>query len=152
MSRKVVDSINSPPEKNKYMKGIYSWVGFNTTNISYEVAPRLNGATSFNFRNLYKLAINGLFNFTTFPLKIWTYIGLTVASFSFLYSIVILVKTLVFGIDTPGYASTMIAVLFMGSIQLIGIGVLGEYISLIFIESKQRPSYVIKQLIKLNND
>ena len=152
MSRKVVDTINSLPEKNKFMKGIYSWVGFNTTNISYEVAPRLNGATSFNFLNLYKLAINGMFNFTTFPLKIWTYIGLTVASFSFLYSIVILVKTLIFGIDTPGYASTMIAVLFMGSIQLIGIGVLGEYISLIFIESKQRPSYVIRQLIKLHDD
>jgi len=152
MSRRVVDAINSLPEKNKYMKGIYSWVGFKTTNISYDVAPRLNGVTSFNFFNLYKLAINGLFNFTTLPLKIWTYIGLTVASFSFLYSIIILVKTLIFGVDTPGYASTIIAVLFMGGIQLIGVGVLGEYISLIFTESKQRPSYIIKDLIKSNND
>ena len=152
MSRRVVNAINSLPEKNKYMKGIYSWVGFKTTNISYEVAPRLNGVTTFNFLNLYKLAINGLFNFTTLPLKIWTYIGLTVASFSFLYSIIILVKTLIFGVDTPGYASTIIAVLFMGGIQLIGIGVLGEYISLIFTESKQRPSYIIKDVIKSNND
>lgn len=152
MSRRVVNAINSLPEKNKYMKGIYSWVGFKTTNISYEVAPRLNGVTSFNFLILYKLAINGLFNFTTLPLKIWTYIGLTVASFSFLYSVIILVKTLIFGVDTPGYASTIIAVLFMGGIQLIGIGVLGEYISLIFTESKQRPSYIIKDVIKSNND
>ena len=152
MSRKVVDAINSLPEKNKYMKGIYSWVGFKTTNISYEVAPRVNGVTSFNLLNLYKLAINGLFNFTTLPLKIWIYIGLSVATFSFLYAIVILVKTLIFGIDTPGYASTIIAVLFMGGIQLIGIGVLGEYISLIFTESKQRPTYIIKDLIKLSND
>jgi glycosyltransferase involved in cell wall biosynthesis len=152
MSRKVVDAINSLPEKNKYMKGIYSWVGFKTTNISYEVAPRVNGVTSFNLLNLYKLAINGLFNFTTLPLKIWIYIGLSVATFSFLYSIVILVKTLIFGIDTPGYASTIIAVLFMGGIQLIGIGVLGEYISLIFTESKQRPAYIIKDLIKLSKD
>jgi glycosyltransferase involved in cell wall biosynthesis len=152
MSRRVVNAINSLPEKNKYMKGIYSWVGFKTTSISYEVAPRLNGVTSFNFLNLYKLAINGLFNFTTFPLKVWTYIGFSVASFSFLYSIVILIKTLIFGVDTPGYASTMISVLFMGGIQLIGIGVLGEYISLIFIESKQRPTYIIKDLIKFDND
>ena len=152
MSRRVVDAINSLPEKNKYMKGIYSWVGFKTTNISYEVAPRLNGVTSFNLVKLYKLAINGLFNFTTLPLKIWVYIGLSVATLSFLYSIVILVKTLIFGIDTPGYASTIIAVLFMGGIQLIGIGVLGEYISLIFIESKQRPSYIIRDIIKYTSD
>jgi len=152
MSRKVVNAINSLPEKNKYMKGIYGWVGFDTTNISYEVAPRLNGVTSFNFLNLYKLAINGIFNFTSLPLKIWTYIGLTVASFSFLYSISILLKTLLFGVETPGYASTIIAVLFMGGIQLIGIGVLGEYISLIFTESKQRPTYIVKDLIKYFND
>jgi glycosyltransferase involved in cell wall biosynthesis len=152
MSRKVVDAINSLPEKNRFMKGIYSWVGFKTVNISYEVAPRLKGATSFSLMSLYKLAINGLFNFTTLPLKIWTYIGLSVASFSFLYSILILIKTLVFGVDTPGYASTIIAVLFMGGIQLIGIGVLGEYISLIFTETKQRPAYIIREFIKNNND
>lgn len=145
MDREVVEAIKRLPERNLFMKGVLSWVGFNTAVISYERAPRVSGKTKFNGWRLWNFALEGITSFSTLPLRLWTYLGLMVFIFSFIYAGWIILNKLLFGNPVPGYPSIMVSILFLGSVQLIGIGVLGEYIGRIYIESKQRPRYIIKQ-------
>lgn len=145
MDRKVVDALNTLTENRRFMKGLFAWVGFKTTTISYDVAPRLLGTSKFKTWQLWNFALEGITSFSTAPLKIWTYTGVFIAGISLLYALYIVIKTLFFGSDVAGYPSTMIAILFMGGIQLISIGTLGEYIGRTYVESKNRPSYIVRK-------
>lgn len=144
MDRKVVDALKSLPERRRFMKGLFAWVGFRQTTVEFVVEPRTSGKSSFNARQLWNLALEGITSFSTAPLSVWTYTGLTVALLALMYGSWIVIKTLAFGIDVPGYASLLVAILFLGGIQLMGIGVLGEYIGRIYSESKQRPIYIVR--------
>ncbi|WP_410014991.1 glycosyltransferase family 2 protein [Sodalis sp. C49] len=145
MSREVVDNILTLPERNLFMKGILSWVGGRTAVVEYSRASRVAGESKFNGWKLWNLAIEGITSFSTFPLRMWSYIGLSVALSSFFYAIWMVIDKLVWGNNVPGYPSLMTAILFLGGVQLIGIGVLGEYIGRIYMETKNRPRYIIKK-------
>lgn len=145
MSRKIVEDIKRMPERNLFMKGVLSWVGGNVDIVEYVRAERVAGASKFNGWKLWNLAIEGITSFSTFPLRIWAYIGLTVAAMSFLYGSWLAIITIFFGNPVHGYTSLIVSILFLGGIQLIGIGVLGEYIGRIYIETKQRPRYILKK-------
>jgi len=145
MSRDVVENIKLMPERNLFMKGILSWVGGKTEVVEYSRAERVAGTSKFNGWKLWNLALEGITSFSTFPLRIWTYIGLLVAFISFIYGGWLVVDTLAFGNPVHGYPSVMVSILFLGGIQLIGIGVLGEYIGRIYVESKSRPRYIVKK-------
>lgn len=144
MSRETVEHIKLLPERNLFMKGILSWVGGKVDIIHYTRAERVAGVTKFNGWKLWNLALEGITSFSTFPLRIWTYIGLSVSALSFFYAAWMVIDKLVWGNPVPGYASLMSAILFLGGVQLVGIGVLGEYIGRIYIETKQRPKYILK--------
>lgn len=148
MSRRVVEAIKLLPENNLFMKGLLSWVGFPTAIIEYKRNERIAGVTKFNGWSLWNLALEGITSFSTFPLKIWTYIGIFVALISLGYGVVIILQKLIFGNDLPGYPSLIATILFLSGIQLIGIGVLGEYLGRVYMESKRRPKYVIKNIVK----
>ncbi len=144
MSKRVVEALKQLPENQRFMKGLFAWVGFKTTVIEYVREKREAGQSSFNGWKLWNFALDGITSFSTLPLRIWLYIGALVSFLSFLYGSFIILKTLIFGVDLPGYASLAVIMLFLGGIQLIGIGILGEYIGRIYSESKQRPSYIIE--------
>jgi len=144
MSREVVDNIRHLKERNLFMKGVLSWVGGKTEVVEYVRAERVAGSTKFNGWKLWNLALEGITSFSTFPLRMWTYIGFIVAAISFIYGVWMIVDKLVWGNSVAGYPSLLVSILFLGGIQLIGIGVLGEYIGRIYIESKQRPRYIKK--------
>lgn len=145
MTREIVENIKLIPERNLFMKGILSWVGGRTEIVEYTRAERIAGKTKFNGWKLWNLAIEGITSFSTFPLRVWTYIGLFVAVLSFLYGACMIFDTLIFGNPVRGYPSILVSILFLGGVQLIGIGVLGEYIGRIYIETKHRPRYIVKK-------
>lgn len=144
ISRKIVDNILLLPEKNLFMKGVLSWVGGRTEVVEYSRTERIAGESKFNFWKLWNLALEGITSFSTAPLRVWTYIGFGVASLSFIYSLWLIADKVFFGNQVPGYPSLMASILFIGGVQLIGIGVLGEYIGRIYIEVKNRPRYIKK--------
>ena len=141
MSRRVVDAVRSLREQHRFMKGLFAWVGYPTAEVTYARDPRHAGATHMNYWNLWNLAVEGITSFTLFPLKMATYLGLIVAATSFAYGGYEIVTTLINGIDVPGYASLLTVVLFLGGLQLLALGVIGEYLGRIFNESKNRPLY-----------
>lgn len=146
MSREVVENIKKLPERNLFMKGVLSWVGGKTSVVEYSRSERCAGESKFNGWKLWNLALEGITSFSTFPLRVWTYIGLGVSAFAFIYAAWMIIDKLIWGNPVPGYPSLMTAILFLGGVQLIGIGVLGEYIGRIYIESKQRPRYVLTSI------
>jgi len=145
LDRRVVEVLRNLPERNRFMKGLFAWVGFRSVGVEFVSDRRLSGETKFRARHLWRLALDGITGFSTFPLRIWTYVGLAVAAFAFVFGFVEIVITLVRGIGTPGYASLMVVILFLGGIQLISLGVIGEYLGRMFVETKQRPLYVIDE-------
>lgn len=145
LSRETVENIKLLQERNLFMKGILSWVEGKTAVVEYTRAERSAGQTKFNGWRLWNLALEGLTSFSTFPLRVWTYLGLMVAAISFLYGTWMIMDKLVWGNSVPGYPSILVSVLFLGGVQLIEIGVLGEYIGRIYIETKKRPRYLIKE-------
>lgn len=147
MSARVVDAILQMPERNLFMKGVLSWVGFKTEVVEYQRASRVAGTSKFNGWKLWNLALEGITSFSTFPLRVWTYLGISVALLAFFYAGWMIIGKLLWGNPVPGYPSLMTAILFLGGVQLIGIGVLGEYIGRIYIESKKRPRYVVKNVL-----
>lgn len=144
LSRHIVEQILLLSEKNLFMKGIFSWVGGECLVIEYTRESRVAGKTKFNAWKLWNLALEGVTSFSTFPLKMWTYIGLLIAILSFLYGIWMVLQTLIWGNPVKGYTSLLVSILFLGGIQLIGIGVLGEYLGRVYIEVKNRPRYLLK--------
>ncbi|EHY4991331.1 glycosyltransferase family 2 protein [Escherichia coli] len=145
MSREVVENIKLLPERNLFMKGVLSWVGGKIDVVEYARAERVAGNSKFNGWKLWNLALEGITSFSTFPLRMWTYIGLAVASLSFIYGAWMILDKILFGNSVPGYPSLLVSILFLGGIQLIGIGVLGEYIGRIYIETKKRPKYILEK-------
>jgi glycosyltransferase involved in cell wall biosynthesis len=143
ITRRVVDALQQLPENQRFMKGVFSWVGFRTKQIEYARESRAAGSTSFNGWKLWNFALDGITSFSTAPLRIWLYIGAIISMMTFIYGSAIVIKTLIFGVDTPGFATLITVILFLGGIQLIGIGVLGEYIGRLYIEAKRRPIYLI---------
>ena len=144
ISKKVLKAIQKLPENQRFMKGIFAWVGFKTTTIEYVREKRQAGNTSFGAWKLWNFALDGITSFSTVPLRIWFYIGSFISLLSLIYGSVIIIKTLVYGVDLAGYASILTTVLFLGGIQLMGIGILGEYIGRLYQESKKRPIYIIE--------
>jgi glycosyltransferase involved in cell wall biosynthesis len=145
MDRQVVNALRSLPERHRFMKGLFAWVGFNTVTIDYERTPRSAGKTKFSGWRLWNFALEGITSFSTVPLRCWTYIGGAIAALAFCYGGFIVGRTLLFGNPVPGYASLVSVVLFMSGIQLAGIGVIGEYIGRIYDESKERPIYLVRR-------
>lgn len=145
MTRAVVDALKLLPEKQRFMKGLFAWVGFKSVTIEYVRQPRRTGKSKFSGWRLWNFALEGITSFSTLPLRFWTYIGLAGALVTVLYGTFIFIRTLVFGVDVPGYASLFVTLLFVGSLQLIGIGVLGEYIGRTYLEAKRRPAYLIRK-------
>ena len=147
MDRKVINSVLKIKEKKLFMKGIFNWVGFKSIGIQYKRQQRAAGSTKWNYWKLWNFALDGITSSTTLPLRIWTYFGGLVACFSFLYGLFIIIRTLILGIDVPGYASLLVCILFLGGIQLVALGIFGEYIGRILIEVKDRPLYIIDEKI-----
>jgi glycosyltransferase involved in cell wall biosynthesis len=147
MDRSVVDVIRQLPERNRFMKGLFAWAGFKQAAVEYDRAEREHGTTKFNYWKLWTLALDGITSASTVPLRIWSYIGALVALFAMAYATFLALDTMFFGNPVPGYASIMVSVLFLGGIQLISLGVLGEYVGRILTETKQRPLYVIRDAI-----
>ena len=147
MDRKVVDVIRALPEHQLFMKGVLSWAGFNSVVVEYERARRVAGNSKFNGWKLWNLALEGVTSFSTVPLRLWTYVGGCVSIFAVLYAVYMVLDKVFFGNSVPGYPSLMTAILFLGGVQLIGIGILGEYIGRIYIEAKHRPRYVVKDIV-----
>jgi glycosyltransferase involved in cell wall biosynthesis len=145
MSREVVDNIKLLPERNLFMKGILSWVGGKVDIVEYSRAQRVAGSSKFNGWKLWNLAIEGITSFSTFPLRMWAYIGFFVATLSFVFGACMILDKLIWGNPVPGYSSLIVSILFLGGVQLIGIGVLGEYVGRIYIETKRRPRYIVKK-------
>lgn len=145
MDRAVVDALKKLPERQRFMKGLFAWLGFKTVTIEYVREPRANGDSKFSGWKLWNFAIEGITSFSLVPLKVWTYIGAAGSLFAFCYASFITLRTLIFGIDVPGYASLLVVMLFFGSLQLMSLGVIGEYIGRIYFESKQRPLYLIRK-------
>lgn len=152
IDRKVIEALKKMPEKSRFMKGLFSWVGYNQTSILFDRDPRYLGKTSWNYWQLWNFALDGIFSFSSLPLRIWSYVGIFVSFLSLIYASFLIIRTLVLGIDVPGYASIMVAVLFMGGIQLITLGVLGEYLSRVYEEAKARPLYLVREEIGFNQD
>ncbi|KWV68389.1 glycosyltransferase family 2 protein [Pseudomonas paracarnis] len=148
MSRQVVDEIKVLPERHLFMKGLLSWVGFDTAIVEYTRADRIAGTSKFNGWKLWNLALEGITSFSTIPLRMWTYLGMVVATFSMFYALWMVADKLIWGNAVPGYPSIMTAILFLGGVQLIGIGVLGEYVGRIYMEAKRRPKYIVKRVFK----
>lgn len=144
LSRPVVEALKRMPERTRFMKGLFAWVGFKQATVLYSRHPRFAGQTKWNYWRLWNFALDGIVSFSSAPLKVWSYFGLFIASLSFLYALFLIVRTWVYGIDLPGYASLMVAVLFLGGIQLITLGVLGEYLGRIYDETKHRPLYIVR--------
>ena len=145
-TRKVLNAINSLPENQRFMKGIFAWVGFNSITIEYKRPQRIAGSSKFNGWKLWNFALQGITGFGTLPLRIWTYIGFVVSFFAFIYASFLILRTLIMGIDLPGYASLVVIILFLGGLQLMGVGILGEYVGRIYMESKRRPPFIIDEI------
>lgn len=145
MKRSMVDAILDMSEYHRFSKGIFSWVGFNTKYIPYTVEEREFGESKWNFFKLFKYAVDGIISFSTFPLKMVTAVGLITSFASVAYLIAVIIQKLFFGIDVPGYATIVVLVLFLGGIQLFCLGLLGEYLSKIYVQVKNRPIYVLKE-------
>lgn len=150
IDRVAVDVLRQLPEHHRFMKGLFAWVGFKTTSIDYVRNPRSSGDTKFSLWKLWNFALEGITGFSVMPLKFWSYIGCLGAVFTSLYAGFIIYRTIIYGVDIPGYASLIVLVLFFGSLQLISVGILGEYIGRIYMESKRRPLYVVRKRHGIN--
>lgn len=146
MDRRVVNALLSFPERNRFMKGLMSATGFKVASVWYDRPERCSGETKFNFWKLWNFALDGITSFSTFPLRVWTYAGFTVAVAAFGYAAWIILKTILFGVVTPGYATLMTVLLGLGGLQMIGLGVLGEYVGRLMLEAKRRPLYLVADL------
>ncbi|MBR2392167.1 MAG: glycosyltransferase family 2 protein [Elusimicrobiaceae bacterium] len=150
ISKRVAEAVLQLPERERFLKGIFSWVGFKTTSVPYVRPERAAGTTKWNYWKLWNFALSGITASGSLPLKLWTYFGFGVSLFAFLYALVIVAKKLFLGNPVSGYSSLMVTILFFSGVQLISLGIIGEYLSRIFVETKARPAYIIKE--KINCD
>jgi glycosyltransferase involved in cell wall biosynthesis len=147
LSRKAVDAMNKLGERVRFTKGLYAWIGFKSVGVPYHVPPRAEGPSRFNPRQLFRFALDGLVSFSTIPLRVWSVLGLSVTVFAFGYAAVFLIKTLIVGRDAPGFPTLVISIMLLSGVQLISLGVLGEYIGRMYEEVKGRPLYLVGEEI-----
>ncbi len=147
LDRKVINALNQFQERTRFMKGLYAWVGYQKIAVPFEVHDRQAGKSAWGFKKLTELAVTGITSFSDIPLRIWGIIGFVVSTLALIYAIYFLTYTLLYGADLPGFPSIIVAVMFLGGIQLLSIGILGEYIARIFTEVKQRPRYLVAQKV-----
>jgi len=147
LDRKVIDAVNTLPERNRFMKGLVTCVGFRSDSVTFDVEPRSDGDSSWNFFRLMRFAFDGLSSFSTLPLRIWTWSGAVVSLIAIAYALYLILRTLLFGVDVPGYASVMVAILLLGGVQLLSLGMIGEYLARVFTEVKARPIYFIAERV-----
>jgi glycosyltransferase involved in cell wall biosynthesis len=152
LDRKIVDALKLLPENNRFMKGLFAWVGFRQASIPFRVPPRQRGKSKWGLFRLWNFALDGIFSATTLPLRIWTYLGSGIALFALSYMMFIVIRTLIYGSDVPGYASLAAILLFFSGMNMIGLGILGEYLGRVFIEVKQRPRYLVQELIGFESE
>ena len=145
MDRQVVNALNALPERNRFLKGLYAWVGFNSTAIDYEPLPRADGLSNFGLAGSFSLALTGMVAFSTAPLRLLTWLGLLMAAASLAYSAWVVVEYFIWGIAVPGYATLVVGMMFLSGIQLLSIGILAEYVGRIYEEVKRRPCYIVAQ-------
>lgn len=141
LSRRAVEAINALPERHRYMKGLYAWIGFPQVGVPYARAPRASGESKWSYWRLWNFALEGITSFSDAPLRIATYLGLAASTVAFLYGLVMIVRTLIWGNPVPGYPSLMVVILFLGGVQLVCLGIIGEYLSRTYHESKGRALY-----------
>jgi len=151
LDRKVVDVIRRMPERNRFMKGLFAWSGFRQTAVEYDRSERQLGKTKFNYWKLWTLAIDGITSASTLPLRVWSYLGGLIALSGMLFALWIVVRTVLYGVDVRGYPSLMVAILFFGGLQLLSLGILGEYVGRVLIEVKHRPIYVIRERVGIED-
>jgi polyisoprenyl-phosphate glycosyltransferase len=145
LDRRVVEALKKLPERTRFMKGLFAWVGYKQTAVFFDREPRYSGKTTWNYWKLWNFALDGIISFSFLPLKVWSYVGIGISLISLVYALMLVVRTLIFGVDVPGYASLMVAILFLGGIQLITLGVLGEYLGRVYEEVKGRPLYLVRE-------
>ncbi len=145
VSRRVVEALKRLPERARFSKGLFAWVGFRQIGVPYQVAPRLHGETKWNYMKLFRFALDGLTSFSTAPLRLATWTGIAISCLAFLYAFMIILETLVLGRSVPGFPSIIVSVMFFSGIQLIFLGVIGEYVGRIFAEVKERPLYLVAE-------
>ncbi len=145
MDRRVIEALSELPERNRFMKGLFSWVGFRQVAVDYERESRAFGTTKWNYWRLWNLAIEGITSFSTVPLRIWSYVGVIFALFAISYALFLIFRTIMMGVDVPGYASLMVVVLFLGGINLLTLGIFGEYLGRTYMEAKGRPLYLVRE-------
>ena len=145
LDRKCIDALKQLRETERYTKGMYCWIGFKKTDLEFEVGERAAGKSSFSYRKLIRLAINGFTSYTTAPLKVSTYVGLVVSLLSFVLMLIFLIKALVYGDPVQGFPTLITIILFLGGVQLLSLGIIGEYLGKVFNESKHRPVYIISE-------
>lgn len=144
LDRRVVEVLNQIPERTRFMKGLFAWVGFKQAGLTYERQPRRQGTSTWGFWKLWNFALDGITLFSTAGLKFWSYVGLVISLLAFLYALFLITLTLTHGKDVPGYASIMVTILFLGGLQLISLGILGEYLGRVYAEVKNRPLYIVR--------
>ena len=144
LDRRCINALKQMRENNRYTKGMYCYIGFKKTYVTFETEDRIAGESSMNYKTLINLAIEGILSYTTVPLRIATVIGVLTSLFAFIYMLVVFIKTLLYGDPVQGYPTMMIVILFLGGIQLLALGILGEYIGRIFTETKNRPVYFVR--------
>jgi glycosyltransferase involved in cell wall biosynthesis len=152
VSRRVIEALTAMPERARFSKGLYAWVGFRQAGVPYEVARRAHGETKWNYAKLLRFAFDGLTSFSTAPLRMATYTGVAISALAFVYAFVTIVRTMIFGIDVPGFPSLIVSVMFFSGIQLIFLGVIGEYVGRIFAEVKNRPLYIVGERIGADHE
>lgn len=152
LDRRVVDALNSIPERTRFTKGLYAWVGFRQVGVPYEVADRVAGRSAWSLLALWSFALDGITAFSSLPLRMWTYLGTLISLVAIGYAAYFTLRTLIYGIDVPGYPSLIVAIMFFAGVQLIGMGVIGEYVSRVFTEVKRRPLYVVAEEIGFGGD
>lgn len=147
MDKKVIVALKQFPERTRFMKGLYAWVGYNKIGVPFEVQDRAAGKSSWGFTRLAELAITGITSFSTVPLRVWGFIGFIISLVALIYAIYVVTVTLIYGADLPGFPTLAVAIMFLGGVQLLSIGILGEYIARIFTEVKQRPKYLLQMKV-----
>ena len=143
LDRRAVDALNSMPERARFTKGLYSWIGFRSVGVPFQIPPREEGKSRFRISTLLNFAIDGVVSFSTLPLKVWSYVGLVISLISFGYAAILVIETLVFGIDVPGFPTIVVSIMLFSGVQLMSLGIIGEYIARIYEEGKGRPLFIV---------
>jgi len=152
LDRAVIDAVNALPERNRFMKGLMTWAGYEYALVQFDVEPRADGGSRWNLFRLIRFAFDGIASFSTLPLRMWTWFGSVISLFALGYGIFLVLRTMLFGVDVPGFASLMVGILFLGGLQLLSLGIIGEYLARVFTEVKARPIYLVAEKIGFEDD